>query len=60
MTKNKPYNMKVTVIVVDRLGTVAKDFEKRLEELKIRGRIETIQITTLWKSARILRGVLEA
>ena len=32
---------------------------ERLEELEIRGRIETIQITALLRSARILRSVLE-
>ena len=31
--------------VVDALQTVPNDLEKRLEELKIRGRVETIQIT---------------
>ena len=37
------------------LVTVPEGFEKRLEELEIRGRIETIQITVLLKSAIILR-----
>ncbi len=37
----------------------SKDLENRLKELKIRGRIETIQTTTLLKSARIIRRVLE-
>ena len=39
--------MKVTVIpvVISALGTVFKGLEKRLEELEIGGRIETIQTT---------------
>ena len=53
--------MKVTVIiiVIGDLGMVPKDLERCLEELDIRGRIETIQNTTLSRSARILRRVLE-
>ena len=39
--------MRVTVIPVGAFGTVHKDFEERLEELKIKGYIETIQITRL-------------
>ena len=40
----KVWNMKVTVIpvVVRDLGMVPKGLEKRLGELEIRGRIETI------------------
>ena len=55
------WTMKVMVIpiVVGALGTVPKGLEKMLEELEIRGRIETIQITALLRSARILRRVLE-
>ena len=47
----------VIPIGVGALGAVPK--EKRPEELEIRGRIETIQMTVLFKSARILRRVLE-
>ena len=36
-----------------------KSLEKKLEELKIRGRIDNIKTTTLFWSARILRRVLE-
>ena len=41
------WNMKVTMIpvVVGALGTVSKGLERGLEELEIRGRIETIQTT---------------
>ena len=34
----------VIPIVVGRLGTVSKGLEKRLEELEIRGRIETASV----------------
>ena len=57
----KLWNMRVKVIpiVVGALGTVPIKLEKRLENLEIRGRIETIQNTALLQSARILRRVLE-
>ena len=41
------------------LGTVPMGLKKRLTELDIRGRIETIQMITLLKLARILRRALE-
>ena len=52
--------MMVTVIqiVIDVLGTLPKGFERGSEELKIRGLAETIQITALLRSARILRRVI--
>ena len=46
-------------IVIGALGMVPKGLERSLEELEIRGRIETIQTTALLRSARILRRVLE-
>ena len=53
--------MKETVIptVIGALGTITKVLVYRLEDLKIRGRVETIQPTALLRSARILRRVLE-
>ena len=53
--------MKVTVIriVVGALGTVTKGLVKGLEDLEIRGLVETIQTTTLLRLARILRRALE-
>ena len=53
--------MKVTFIpiVIGALDTVTKGLLKGLEDLEIRGRVETIQTTTLLRSARILRRVLE-
>ena len=52
----KLWNIKVTV---GDLGTVTKGLVQGLEDLKTRGRVETIQTTELLRSARILRGVLE-
>ena len=53
--------MKVTVIaiVIVALGTVSKGLVQGVEDLEIRGQVETIQTTTLLRSARILRRVLE-
>ena len=57
----KLWNIKVTFIpiIIDALGTVTERLLKGLEDLKIRGRAETIQTTTLLRSVRILRKVLE-
>ena len=53
--------MSVTVIpiVAGALGTVTKRLERGEEILEIRGRIETIQTIALFRSAWILRKVLE-
>ena len=58
----KLWNMKVTIIpiVIGALGWVAKGLIQGLEDLEIRGRVETIQTTLLLRSPRILRRVLEA
>ena len=57
----KLWNMKVTIILIvnGAFGTVTKGLLKGLEDLKIRGRVETIQTTTLLGTARIVRRVLE-
>ena len=51
--------VRVTVIpIVSReLGTALKDLKERLEELEIRGKIETFSTMVLLRSARILRKV---
>ena len=49
--------MIVIPIIVGAIGTVSKNLEKKLEELVIRGRSETIQTTALLKSSRIIRKV---
>ena len=57
----KMWNMRLTVtsIVVSALGTVPEGLKKKkLEELEIRGRIETLKTSTLLRSAKILRRVL--
>ena len=57
----KLWNMKVTIvpIVIGALGTITKGLLKGLEDLEIGGRVETIQMTALLRTARILRWVLE-
>ena len=55
------WNMKVMVmlIVIGALGTVTKGLVKGLKELEIRKQVEIIQMTTLLRSARIQRRILE-
>ena len=47
----------LTPIVVDTIGTVTKNLEKRLSELEMEGEIEIIQTTALLKSTEIPRKV---
>ena len=53
----KLWNMKVMVIqiVIGALGTVTKGLVQGLEDSEIKGRVDTIQTTTLLRSAKILR-----
>ena len=53
--------MKVTIIpiVIGAFGTVTKGLLKCLEDLEVGGQVETIQITALLKTARILKRVME-
>ena len=57
----KLWNIQVTIIpiVIGRFGTVSKGLSKGLEDLEVGGRVETIQTTTLLRTTRILRRVLE-
>ena len=56
----KLWNRKVVFIpIIIVLGTVIKGLIEGLNTLEIRGRVETIQTTTLLRSARVLRRVLE-
>ena len=50
----KLWNMKVTIIaiVIGTFGTVTKGLLKGLEDLKVGGRVETIQTTALLRTAR--------
>ena len=52
--------MQVTIIpiVIGAFGTVTKGLLKRLEDLEVGGRVETIQTTTIMRTASILRRVL--
>ena len=49
----------VVPIVIGVLGTVTQGLVQGLRDLKIRGRVETIQTTALSRSSRILRRVFE-
>ncbi len=53
--------MKVTItrIVISAFGTLTKGLLKGVEELEVGGRVETIQMIVLLRSAKILRRVLE-
>ena len=53
--------MKVTIvpIVIGVLGTITKGLLKGLEDSEVGRWVETIQTTTLLRTARILRRVLE-
>ena len=53
--------MLVTIIpiVIGAFGTVTKELLKGLEDLEVGGRVKTIQTTTLLRTAKILRRVLE-
>ena len=57
----KLWNMKVTIvpIVIGALGTITKGLLKGLEDLEVGGRVETIQMIAMLRTARILRWVLE-
>ena len=51
--------VKIISIVIGAFLTVTKGLLKGLEDLEVGGRVETIQTTTLLRTARILRRVLE-
>ena len=54
-------NMKVTIvpIVIGAFDTITKGLLKGLEDLEVGKWVETIQMTALLRTARILRRVLE-
>ena len=54
-------NMKVTIvpIVIGAFSTITKGLLKGLEDLEVGRRVESIQMTALLRTARILRRVLE-
>ena len=51
--------VKVIPIVIAALGTITKALVQGLEDLEIGGRMENIQITELFRSARKLKSVLK-
>ena len=53
--------MKVTVVPIEihALGTIPKGLVTELEDLEIKGQVETIQTTVLLRSARIFRKLEE-
>ena len=53
----KLWNMKVTIvpIMIGALGTITKGLLKGLEDLEVGGWVETIQMTALLRTVRILR-----
>ena len=53
--------MKVTIVLIGigAFGTITKGLLKGLEDLEVGRRVETIQMTALLGTARILRRVLE-
>ena len=53
--------MKVTIvpILIGALSTITKELFKGMEDLEVGGWVETIQMTVLLRTARILRRVLE-
>ena len=53
--------MKVTIVLIgiDAFGKITKGLLKGLEDLEVGGRVQTIQMTALQRTARILRRVLE-
>ena len=46
--------MTIIPIVISAFGTVTKGLRKSLEDLEVGGRVETIQTTSLLRTARIL------
>ena len=54
----KLWNMKVTIVpvVIGTFGTITKGLLKGLEDLEFGGRLGTIQMTELLRTARILRS----
>ena len=52
-------NMMVIPIEIGAFGTVTKELVKGLEDLEIRGQVETIHTAVFLTSARILGRVLE-
>ena len=59
LTKLHNIKEKVIPFVIGAFETIPKELVKELEDLDIRGQVETIQSILLLRSARILRKVQE-
>ena len=57
----KLWNMKLTIvlIVIGAFGTITNGLLKGLDDLEVGGQVETIQMTALLRTAKILRRVPE-
>ena len=57
----KLWNLKVSIvpIVIGDFGTITEGLLKSLEDLEVGRGVETIQMTALLRTARILRRLLE-
>ena len=57
----KLWNIKVTIVplVISAFDTITKGLLKELEDLEFDGWVDTIQMTALLRTARILKPVLE-
>ena len=53
------HEVTIILVVIGAFGTVTKGLLKGLEDLEVGDRVETIQITALLKTSRILRRILE-
>ena len=53
------HNVTIIPIVIGALSTVTERLLKKLEDLEVGGRVETMQTTALLRTARMLRRVLE-
>ena len=51
-------NVMIVPIVIGAFGRITKGLLKGLGDLEVRGRVETIQMTALLRTAKILRRVL--
>ena len=51
--------MTIVPIMIGAFGTITKGLLKSLEDFEVGGGVETIQMTALLRTARILRRVVE-
>ena len=57
--KERNVNLTVILMIFEALGIDSRDLEKKMAKMEIRERIETVRITALMRSVRILRRVLD-